>query len=100
MAQRHILADKTELILNVEGKKKFEMVHLTYDQIVRIQFDRIKEFKLFFRVDSEAITIVSSKRGPIVFKKTKEKNFFEEYKQVLEKFCKDNRVTFTNNLTL
>lgn len=98
MAQRHILADKTELILNVEGKKKFEMVHLTYDQIVRIQFDKIKEFKLFFKVDSEAITIVSSKRGPIIFKQSKEKKFFEEYKQILEKFSKDNNITFTNNL--
>jgi hypothetical protein len=98
MAQRHILADKTELVLNVEGKKKFEMVNLTYDQIVRIQFDKIKEYKLFFKVDSEAITIVSSKRGPIVFKKSKEKSFFEEYKKVLEQFCKNNNVTFTNNL--
>jgi len=98
MAQRHILVDKTELVLNVEGKKKFEVVNLTYDQIVRVQFDKIKDRFLFLQNDSEAITIVSSKRGSIIFKKSKEKSFFEDYKKGLEKFCKDNNVTFTNNL--
>src|SRR5690242_14720686 len=98
MAQRHIMVDKTEIVLMVAGKKKYEIVNLSYDQIVRVQFDKCKETRFFWRVESESITIITSKRPPIVYKKFQEKNFFDEYKNSLEKFCKDNHITFTNNL--
>lgn len=99
MAVRHVLFDKTEIVLMYPKKKKFVTVNLTYDQISRIQFDKFKEFKFFRKVPSEKITIVNSKvKPPIVYTKQKEKKFFEEYKEGFKKFVKDNNITFINNL--
>lgn len=101
MAQRHVFFDKTELVLAFPQGKKFKTLNLSYDQITRIQFDKCTEFSLFRKVPSEKITIVTPKRGePIVYTKMKEKKFFEEYKAGFEKFAKDNRITFVNNLDI
>lgn len=100
MAGRHIICDKTEIILNYQdSKKKYKVVNLPYDQISRISFEPCTEFKLFRRVPSEKITIVSKKvDNPIVYTKLKHQNLFEAYKEELAKFAKDNRITFFNNL--
>jgi non-homologous end joining protein Ku len=99
MAEKRILFDKTEIVVMFPTKKKFISLSLAYNDIVRIQFDSCEERKLFKKIPSEKITITTGKWGtPIVYTKAKEKKFFEEYKQGLEKFCKDNRVTFINNL--
>jgi hypothetical protein len=99
VAQRHVFFDKTELVLGFPQGKKFVTMNLTYNQITRIQFDKCTEFKFFRKVPSEKITIVTPKRGePIVYTKLKEKNFFEEYKAGFEKFARENRITFQNNL--
>ncbi len=99
MAQRHVYFDKTELVLAFAQGKKFRSLNLSYDQITRIQFDECTEYSLFRRVPSEKITVVTPKRGePIVYTKMKEKKFFDEYKAGFEKFAKDNRITFQNNL--
>ncbi len=99
MAQRHIFCDKTEIVCMVMGKKKMQTFNLPFDSITRIQFDAYEERKLFKKVPSEKITILSGKRAePIIYTKLKEKQFFEDYKKELEKFAQDNRITFTNNL--
>ena len=98
MAMRHIYPDKTEIVLSVEQKNKFSTVELSYDKITRIQIDKCKEFRLFRFVDSECIQITNRKTAqPIVYKKFKEKSFFEAYKTELEKFAKDNKITFVDN---
>jgi len=74
-------------------------LNLKYNQISRIQFDPCREFRIFRFVPSEKISIYTPKRGePLIYTKLKEKAFFEQYKQELAKFAKDNRVTFTDNL--
>ena len=99
-APRRIFTDKTEIVFMVPTKNKVVRKSLTAKEIVRIQFDKCKENILgIIPRDSESITIVSGKLGsPIVYKKFENKKFFNAYKTELEKFTKDNKVSFTNNL--
>ena len=98
MAIRKIYTDKTEIVVVVKGKNRYTAVNLTFDQIIRIQFDKYTAFKWFRKIPSEKITIVARKReNPIVFTKRESKGFFEAYKLELEQFARDNRITFFNN---
>lgn len=99
MALRHIFCDKTELVLMVETKKKVQPLNVTYDQIIRIQFEPCKEFRFFRFVPSEKIQIMTRKREqPVEYTMYKEKQYFGEYKKELEKFARENKITFINNL--
>ncbi len=99
MAQRRVYLDKTSIVFMVPGKKKVIRRELSSQEIVRIQFDKCTERVLgIFPQKSEMITIVSGKLGnPITYKKGQNKKYFDEYKSGLEKFAKDNHVTFTDN---
>ena len=99
MASRRIYVDKTEIVFMVPAKKKMARYCLSAKEISRIQFDK-KESKLlgFIKTVTESISVASGKLGePIVYKKSQNKKFFEEYKRDLEKFAKDNSVTFADN---
>lgn len=101
MAQRRVFIDKTEIVFMVPVKSKVARYELSAKEIVRIQFDKCTE-RVFgvFPKQSEMITIVSGKLGsPIVYKRGANQKFFDEYKRGLEKFAKDNFVTFTDNIT-
>jgi len=99
MAYEHIMFDKTEIVLIVMGKKKPQVLNVTYDKIMRIQFDRFMVRKLFKKVPSEKIIIMIRGRDSAVeFTKLKEKKFFGIYKEGLRKFAKDNRLTFIDNI--
>jgi hypothetical protein len=98
MAVRSIQTDRTELVLLVKGKKKYEVMNVTYDQITRIQIRAATRIGFFKKVPSEEIVIVTRKKSePLVYKKHKEKKYFEEYKATLEEFAKNNKVTFIKN---
>ncbi len=99
MAKNHLICDKTEIIATVLMGNQYRNVNLTADKIRRIQFDKY-EAKAFLRkpTESEKITIESSGAPvPIIFEKSKEKEFFDGYKTQLEKFAKDNHLTFVDN---
>jgi hypothetical protein len=98
MAKKHLIIDKTELIATLLMGNQWRNVAVTADKIRRIQYDKCVEKSLFKKVESEKITIEASASPPIVFFKSKEKEFFEEYKQDLEKFAKNNRLTFVDNI--
>lgn len=74
-------------------------VNISAEKIKRIQFDKCKEkISLFKTGDSEKITIeTAAVPEPIVYYKQKEKEFFDSYKEQLEKFAKNNRITFADN---
>jgi len=99
MAQKHIYADKTELVLIYLKGKKYGSTNLTYEHITNIRFAPCKERKFLFPVDSEKIEIVSNKlEKPIVYTKLKEKKYFDEYKKELSEFAARNRIRFSNEL--
>ena len=99
MANRRIYVDKTEIVFMVPSKKKIARHCLTAKEISRIQFDK-KEGKFlgFIKTETESISVSSGKLGaPIVYTKSQNKKFFEEYKRDLENFAKANMVTFADN---
>lgn len=98
MAQRRIYVDKTEIVFMVPTKSSMARYNLSAKDINRIQFDKSTVNILgFIKSESETITVVSGKAGtPIVYKKSQNKKFFDKYKRELEKFAKDNNVTFAD----
>jgi hypothetical protein len=99
MAKNHLICDKTEIIVTVLMGNQWKNVNITADKIKRIQFDKCRERAGLFRtVDSEKISIeFSPAPAPIVLFRQKEKKFFDGYKTQLEKFAKDNHLTFVDN---
>ena len=99
MANRRIYIDKTEIVFMVPAKKKMARHCLAANDISRIQFDK-KETKIlgFIKLQEESISVSSGRLGaPIVYKKGQNKKFFDEYKRDLERFAKNNTVTFADN---
>ena len=97
-AKRHINLDKTEVILMFLDGNGYQSINLTYDQIIRIQFDRCFVKRFLWSAPSERIQIVTGKRlNPIEYFKNKELLHFEEYKKSLEKFAKYNKISFVDN---
>lgn len=93
-----IIVDKTELILATGNGS--ESINATYDKIIRIQVNKCEETKLFKKIPSEQITVtVRGREDPVVFYRTKVgEELFDGYKAALQKFAKDNRVSFTSNV--
>jgi hypothetical protein len=101
MAEKRVLCDKTELVLKFNDhtdKNKIKIANLAYDQITSITIEDFEEFSLFRKVPSERILVRTNRlQAPIIYTKKKDKQFFDEYKQDLAKFAKDNRITFYDN---
>ncbi len=98
MKHDKILYDKTEIIVVDETGKRPALLNLTYDKIISISFDKCKEG--LFGKPSEKISItVRGKEKPLEYFRGKEgQEKFDRYKEMLVKFCKDNKVSFYNNL--
>ncbi|WP_105617297.1 hypothetical protein [Vallitalea okinawensis] len=94
MAVRHLLVDKTEMIMMVPQKKKYITRNAVFSDIRQIEFSSFEERQfLFLKKASEKITIHFTKGWePLVYTRMKEKKFFDEYKNELERFCKENRI--------
>ncbi len=100
MAKRRIYCDGAEMILFWDGRQHEETMSLKSNEIASIKFLKTTEKKfLFFNSESEKIEIKPSKLAySITYSKSKAKEFFEQYKEELAKFAKDNNVTFHNTL--
>ena len=97
--KERILFDKTEIVAVVVNGKSVQVLNLTYDKIVSIQFDKAVARGLFGSKPSEKITItVRGREAPVVYLKHKEGDFFEGYKAGLAKFAKDNKISFHDGL--
>lgn len=96
MAQRRIYVDKTEVVFFVPTRKNVVRYNLLASDIVRIQFDKkFTNILGFIKSETETITVVSGKIvAPIVYKKNQNKKYFNKYKCELEKFAKQNYITF------
>lgn len=99
MAKNHLICDKTEIIVTVLMGNQWRNVNVTADKIKRIQFDKCKEKVGLFKMgDSEKISVeTSGSPMPLVIFRQKEKQFFDGYKEQLEKFAKNNHLTFIDN---
>lgn len=100
MARQQIMFDKTEIVAGFPAGKRYQVLNLSYDDIQRIQFDPAEERKLFKKVPSEKITIITGKHAqPIVYGKLKHAQFWDMYKQKLQEFAERNHITFVSNLS-
>lgn len=97
MANRKIICDKTEIILLDESN--YDQVHaLTYDQIKEIRISLCHEYSWFKKIPSAKIEIFTTRfTEPLVFFKSKNRPYFEEYKMELKKFATNNRITFNDS---
>lgn len=99
MARAHILFDKTEIVAMYRQGNKLAVVNLKFSDIQRIQFDHFEERALLRKVESEKISITTSKAAaPIVYTRLKEAAHWDRYKTGLAKFARDNTITFVSNL--
>ena len=98
MPKNHLIVDKTEIIVTILMGKQWRNIPVTADKIRRIQFEKCVEKKFFLKSDSECIKIETSNSPmPITIYKSKEKAFFDSYKESLAKFAKDNKLTFSDS---
>lgn len=95
-----ILVDKTEVILTVSQGNSLETINVAYDKIIRLEFRKCEESKLFKKVPSEQILFtIRGREEPVVFFRGKVgEQVFDSVKPQLQKFAKDNRITFASNL--
>jgi len=98
-AKRDLMFDKTEIIVVDRGGGRPQVLNLTYDKIISIQFDKATARKLFSSIPTEKISItIRGRENPTVLFKHTQADFWEEYKAGIEKFTKDNRITSHNYL--
>lgn len=99
MATKRILSvDKTEIIL-IDLHTKRGQMNITQDQVAGITLEKAEVRKLFKKVTCEKITINIRKIHPAPYLLQSEcGEHWVEYKTNLERFCKENRLPFTNNL--
>lgn len=99
MAKEHLLFDKTEIVVRVAMGNNVGMMNLQYGDITSISIAPCEQKKLLGSKPSEKISIVAKKLSePIALFMHEEKNYWDEYKAGIEKFAKDNRISFHNEL--
>jgi hypothetical protein len=94
-----ILIDKTELILSPSAGGS-DFLSIPYDKILRIEFRKCEEAKMFKKIPSEQIVfMIRGREDPVVINKSRvSEDTFEGYKSGLQKFAKDNRVSLASSL--
>ena len=99
MPIRRVFFDKTEVVCGFLAGKRYRTVNLSYDDIQRIQFSSIFERSFFRKIPSEQISVVTGKAPtPIVYKKSENKSYWDEYKRGFTKFAEQNSITFDNQI--
>ena len=96
--KRTLSVDKTEIIL-IDLHTKRGQMNITQDQVAGMVLESVEIRKLFKKVKTEKITINIRKIHPAPYVLESESaEHWAEYKAALENFCKENRLSFTNNL--
>ncbi len=93
MDERLISCSKDWTVLKIIGPGKNNSFHLNYFDIDSIQFDKTYIEKLFRKIPTERIRIFTkSSKDPLEFTRYRNAKYFDEYKQELIKFSKDNKI--------
>jgi len=94
---QRIYTDDAEITILIEDSS----VNLSYSKVKKIVFTEEKRRKFFvWPKTEECIKIFSRERpNPFVFYKSSSKKFFEEYKDKLKEFARNNRVNLVDELS-
>lgn len=104
MKKQRVIFDKTEVIMVYDVltnpfKKGISKKALTYDKIQSISIEKCNVKRLFKTVDSERILIrAAGMTESIIYFKSVEKDYFDEYKAGFRKFAKANRITLYDSV--
>lgn len=95
MAEQYIFTDGNELVLLLKGQAERVSHVFKSEDVQRISFSHFSEKKFWvIPVKGRRITIICKKIGSVEFDETRHRAFFEQYLDMLRKWCQANRVTF------
>ncbi len=93
MEERRLFCSRDWTVLTITGSGKNNTFHLNYTDIESIKFDETFINKMFRKIQTQRIQIfLIGTKNPIVFTKYHNHKYFDEYKQELSKFARDNRI--------
>ncbi|MDP4180759.1 MAG: hypothetical protein Q8942_06680 [Bacillota bacterium] len=99
MEKRRLSCSKDWTTIEIADFDDKKTLYLNYYDINKIQFDEALINKLFRKVRTEKIRIfVNTSSKPIEFTKHNNEMYFEEYKQELSKFARDNSIHLIDNI--
>lgn len=99
MEKRRLSCSKDWTTLTIADFDEKKTLYLNYYDINRIEFDEMFINKLFKKIRSEKIQIfTNTSSAPIEFTKHKHEKYFEEYKQELTKFARDNKISLIDRI--
>ncbi len=99
METRRLSCSKDWTTLTIANFDEKKTLYLNYYDINRIEFDEMIISKLFKKIRSEKIQIFTNiSSTPIEFAKHKHEKYFEEYKQELTKFARDNKISLIDRI--
>ncbi|KNY26634.1 hypothetical protein [Pseudobacteroides cellulosolvens] len=99
MEKRRLSCSRDWTTLTIANFDEKKTLYLNYYDINRIEFDEMLISKLFKKVRSEKIQIFTNTFStPIEFTKHKDEKYFEEYKQELTKFARDNKISLIDRI--
>ncbi|HEY9061174.1 MAG TPA: hypothetical protein VIO64_11840 [Pseudobacteroides sp.] len=101
MEKRRLSCSKDWTTLSIANFDEKKTLYLNYNDINRIEFDEILINKLFRKIRTEKIQIFTNTSStPIEFIKHNHEKYFEEYKQELSKFARDNKISLIDRIVL
>lgn len=101
MEDRILSCSKDWTVLTIACSDKNNPLRLNYFDIEKIQFDEIYLAKLFRKIRTERIHIYTvNNKKPIEITKYYYPRYFDEYKQELSKFARDNRIKLDDNIII
>jgi len=93
-----MIFDKTEVTIVDETGKRARLLNLSYEDITSITLEPCRTTKLFKTIDDERLSFrVRRHEQPLTYLASKEYgDFFQQYKEQVIQFAKENRITFYN----
>lgn len=86
--------DRTELVIEHETKNRYETLNISYNQIIRIDFEKYVYKRLFKKEESERIILlIRGREEPLILTKRMCGQNFNEIKSGMKAFAKENKLT-------
>lgn len=94
MSNRLVSCDKDLTMLTILNKSG-NPTYLSYNEIAHIRIGYATQKKFFFKKTTEKIEIMpKGSKKPIILTKPMDWDHFEQYKQEISRFARENRIEF------
>jgi len=93
--QQVIFTEGAELILLLKGNAGRESYNFPADKVQSVFFGyEDSKFVKLFTKKIRRITITVGRFGPVMFDERRHPKYFDQYIEMMKKFCAENKVTF------